>query len=51
MHVTIVTLENRCLSATESRTLAFGYSRYGRSTMATAELFVSCCGTGPTIRI
>jgi len=32
--------ENRLLSATGSRTLAFGYIRYGHPTQATAGLFV-----------
>lgn len=40
---TAVTLENRFLSATESRTLAFRYKRYNRPTLATAGfLFVTC---------
>ena len=40
MYGTAVTLENRFLSATRSRTVALGYRRYGRRIPATAEILV-----------
>jgi len=38
---TAVTMGNRFLSTTGSRTLAFGYRRYGRPTVGTAGFLVN----------
>jgi len=40
MYGTVITLGNRFLFATASRTLAFGYRLYGRPTLAIAGIVV-----------